>query len=154
MATTALFHPAYLLRTPGQKRLAWRDLLALRHKLDDLVGDALVLRVPDLTDGQRYGWDELSAAGEIPATVPAIVIIDTAIIIAGISLVVAIYAFDHELARAPKVASNALLGEIRLTWWREVLDEASAVPLTVGPAEFREIGDILRGVLSEAARIL
>ena len=29
-----------------------------------------------------------------------------------------------------------------------------APPLTVGPAEFREIGDILRGVLSEAARIL
>lgn len=38
--------------------------------------------------------------------------------------VIAIYAYDHELARAPKVASNALLGEIRLTWWREVLDEA------------------------------
>lgn len=37
--------------------------------------------------------------------------------------VMAIYAFDHELARAPKVASNALLGEMRLTWWREVLDE-------------------------------
>jgi 15-cis-phytoene synthase len=38
--------------------------------------------------------------------------------------VVAIYAYDHELGRAPKVASNPLLGEIRLTWWREVLDEA------------------------------
>lgn len=37
--------------------------------------------------------------------------------------VVALYAYDHELARAPKVASNPLLGEIRLTWWREVLDE-------------------------------
>lgn len=37
--------------------------------------------------------------------------------------VVAIYAFDHELARAPKVASNPLIGEIRLTWWGEVLDE-------------------------------
>jgi phytoene synthase len=37
--------------------------------------------------------------------------------------VVALYAFDHELARAPKVASNALLGEMRLTWWREALDE-------------------------------
>ena len=37
--------------------------------------------------------------------------------------VVAIYAFDHELARAPKVASNALLGEMRLTWWREALAE-------------------------------
>ena len=40
--------------------------------------------------------------------------------------VIAIYAYDHELARAPRVASNALLGEIRLTWWREVLDEACA----------------------------
>lgn len=37
---------------------------------------------------------------------------------------VSLYALDHELARAPKVASNPLLGEIRLTWWREVLDEA------------------------------
>jgi len=37
--------------------------------------------------------------------------------------VIALYAFDHELARAPRVASNALLGEMRLTWWREVLEE-------------------------------
>jgi phytoene synthase len=37
--------------------------------------------------------------------------------------VLAIYAYDHELARAPRVASNPLIGEIRLTWWREVLDE-------------------------------
>jgi phytoene synthase len=37
--------------------------------------------------------------------------------------VVALYAFDHELARAPKVASNPLIGEMRLTWWREALDE-------------------------------
>ena len=29
-----------------------------------------------------------------------------------------------------------------------------APPLTIGPAEFREIGDILRGVLGEASRIL
>lgn len=37
--------------------------------------------------------------------------------------VIAVYAYDYELARAPKVASNPLLGEIRLTWWREALDE-------------------------------
>jgi len=37
--------------------------------------------------------------------------------------VVAVYAYDHELARAPRVASNALLGEIRLTWWREAIEE-------------------------------
>jgi len=36
---------------------------------------------------------------------------------------IALYAYDHELARAPRVASNPLLGEIRLTWWREALEE-------------------------------
>ncbi len=30
----ATLHPAYLLRQPAQKRLAWRDLLALRQALD------------------------------------------------------------------------------------------------------------------------
>ncbi|XWN30882.1 MAG: uracil-DNA glycosylase [Devosia sp.] len=30
----AMFHPAYLLRTPAEKRRAWQDLLALRAKLD------------------------------------------------------------------------------------------------------------------------
>jgi DNA polymerase len=30
-------HPAYLLRQPAQKRLAWRDLLSLRMKLDEKV---------------------------------------------------------------------------------------------------------------------
>lgn len=30
---TALFHPAYLLRTPTRKRETWADLLAVRDKL-------------------------------------------------------------------------------------------------------------------------
>jgi DNA polymerase len=30
----ATLHPAYLLRQPPQKRLAWRDLLDLRRRLD------------------------------------------------------------------------------------------------------------------------
>ena len=29
----ASFHPAFLLRTPAQKKYAWRDLLAIREKL-------------------------------------------------------------------------------------------------------------------------
>jgi DNA polymerase len=33
--TLATYHPAYLLRQPAQKRDAWRDLLALRKKLDE-----------------------------------------------------------------------------------------------------------------------
>jgi phytoene synthase len=37
--------------------------------------------------------------------------------------VLALYAYDHELARALKAASTPLLAEIRLTWWREALDE-------------------------------
>ncbi len=40
--------------------------------------------------------------------------------------VLAVYAFDHELARAPRAASTSLLAEIRLTWWREALDEIFA----------------------------
>ncbi len=30
---TALYHPAYLLRSPGQKRIAWRDLIAIKRRL-------------------------------------------------------------------------------------------------------------------------
>ena len=34
--TKAVFHPAYLLRAPGQKRLFWRDLLELKEQYDTL----------------------------------------------------------------------------------------------------------------------
>lgn len=33
IAATAIFHPAYLLRSPAQKRLAWRDLLAIKNRI-------------------------------------------------------------------------------------------------------------------------
>jgi uracil-DNA glycosylase family 4 len=36
LPTLPMFHPAYLLRTPERKREAWRDLLALKAKLDGL----------------------------------------------------------------------------------------------------------------------
>jgi len=36
LPTLALYHPAYLLRTPAQKRQAWQDLQALRKKLTEL----------------------------------------------------------------------------------------------------------------------
>jgi phytoene synthase len=59
--------------------------------------------------------------------------------------VVALYAYDHELARAPKVASNALLGEIRLTWWREALDEIfSGKPVRRHPAAQALAGAVAR----------
>ncbi|MET4639480.1 kynurenine formamidase [Mycetocola sp. 2940] len=45
--------------------------------LDELVGDALVVRMPELHAGSRYGWDELNALTSVPARVPSIVVIDT-----------------------------------------------------------------------------
>ncbi len=35
----AIFHPAYLLRSPAQKRSAWRDMLMIKQKLADSGGD-------------------------------------------------------------------------------------------------------------------
>jgi uracil-DNA glycosylase len=35
--TLPMFHPSFLLRTPGRKREAWRDLLALRARLDEVL---------------------------------------------------------------------------------------------------------------------
>ncbi len=40
--------------------------------------------------------------------------------------VIALYAFDHVLARVPTMVSEPLMGEIRLTWWSEALDEIYA----------------------------
>lgn len=38
--TLAMFHPSFLLRAPERKREAWRDLLALRARLDELLQGA------------------------------------------------------------------------------------------------------------------
>ena len=35
----ATLHPAYLLRQPAQKRLAWRDFIEIRKRLDSLLSD-------------------------------------------------------------------------------------------------------------------
>ena len=34
--TFAIYHPAYLLRSPGQKRRAWHDMIVLKHRLQEL----------------------------------------------------------------------------------------------------------------------
>jgi DNA polymerase len=34
-----IYHPAFLLRSPGQKRAAWRDLIAIRHRLARETGE-------------------------------------------------------------------------------------------------------------------
>ena len=45
--------------------------------LDELVGEALVLHVPGLGDGEIYDWARLEEAGPMPESLPPIVIIDT-----------------------------------------------------------------------------
>lgn len=40
--------------------------------------------------------------------------------------VIALYALNYELARVAGGVSNALMGEIRLTWWREAMEEVAA----------------------------
>ena len=48
---------------------------------------------------------------------------------------IALYAFDHVLARVPHQVSEPLMGEIRLTWWSEALDEIyGAGPVRSHPA--------------------
>src|ERR1700761_5099788 len=55
--------------------------------------------------------------------------------------VIALYAFDHVLARVPFQVSDPLMGEIRLTWWSEALDEiygpgpVRAHPVALGLAD-------------------
>jgi 15-cis-phytoene synthase len=53
--------------------------------------------------------------------------------------VVALYAYDHELVRARRVARAPLLAEIRLTWWREALDEIFAA----GPVRRHPVAEAL-----------
>lgn len=36
IAASAIYHPAYLLRSPAMKRQAWQNLLEIRRKLDEL----------------------------------------------------------------------------------------------------------------------
>ena len=45
--------------------------------LDELLGDALVVRVRALAEGEVYGWDRLNAEHPLPDRLPPIVVIDT-----------------------------------------------------------------------------
>lgn len=40
--------------------------------------------------------------------------------------VIALYGLNYELARVAGGVSNALMGEIRITWWREAMEEVPA----------------------------
>jgi phytoene synthase len=53
---------------------------------------------------------------------------------------ITLYAFNHELARAREVASQALLALIRLQWWREVVE---------GQARSHEVGTPLLAMIAD-----
>lgn len=40
--------------------------------------------------------------------------------------IIALYGLNYELARVAGGVSNALMGEIRITWWREAMEEIAA----------------------------
>ncbi len=60
----------------------------------------------------------------------------------------AVYAFNLEIARIAEHASEPMLGEIRLQWWREALDEISQG----GPARGHELALALDEAASRCAR--
>ena len=72
--------------------------------------------------------------------------------------VIALYAFDHQLARAPQVASEPLMAEIRLAWWSEALDEmfegrpVRAHPVAQGMAIAVARGGLERSTLDRLIR--
>jgi kynurenine formamidase len=45
--------------------------------LDELVGDALVIRLPGLHEREVYGWEQLNAERPLPAQLPPIIVLDT-----------------------------------------------------------------------------
>jgi phytoene synthase len=65
--------------------------------------------------------------------------------------VVALYAFDHVLARVPHQVTEPLMGEIRLTWWSETLDEIyGSGPVRAHPAALALADAVRRRNLARA----
>jgi phytoene synthase len=56
-----------------------------------------------------------------------------------------LYAFNLEIARAPWVAQEPLVAEMRLQWWRDVVDAAQS-----GAAKAHEVAAPLHGLIVEA----
>ncbi|WP_095589235.1 phytoene/squalene synthase family protein [Actibacterium ureilyticum] len=61
-----------------------------------------------------------------------------------------LYAFNLEVARAPWVASEPMIAEMRLQWWRDALDEIAQG----GPVRKHEVTTPLAGVLDADATAL
>jgi len=65
--------------------------------------------------------------------------------------VMALYAFDHVLARVPHQVTEPLMGEIRLTWWGEALDEIyGSGPVRAHPAALALADAVRRRELSRS----
>lgn len=43
----------------------------------------------------------------------------------------ALYAFNHEIARIAEASTESMIGEMKLTWWRDALDDLYADPPSV-----------------------
>jgi 15-cis-phytoene synthase len=56
----------------------------------------------------------------------------------------ALYAFSLEVARVPEVVSEALLGEIRLQWWRDALEGTNAAEAKANPVAAALLDTIAR----------
>lgn len=59
----------------------------------------------------------------------------------------ALYAFNYEIARVRESVSQPMLGQIRLQWWREVIDAA----FTGAPPRQHEVALPLTALIREAA---
>jgi phytoene synthase len=65
--------------------------------------------------------------------------------------VMALYAFDHVLARVPHQVTEPLMGEIRLTWWSEALDEIyGSRPVRAHPAALALADAVRRRALNRS----
>ena len=63
----------------------------------------------------------------------------------------ALYAFDVELARIPQLAKQQIAGEIRLQWWREAVDGSNAHEAEANPVAGALMQIVTRHGLSRAA---
>jgi phytoene/squalene synthetase len=67
-------------------------------------------------------------------------------------LLFALYAFNHEIARAVEVAREPMMAEIRIQWWREAVEEAGegrprAQPVAIALSELLAHAGISVGAL-------
>lgn len=58
-------------------------------------------------------------------------------------LLFALYAFNHELARVAETVREPMMGEIRLQWWRDAIEQARA-----GKPRRHDVAEALAGVFS------